>query len=324
MTKILCDFHHGGLMYSLHLLFEKRLGYELYIPCGLEWYKEKMWGNMASESDITAHQYLNWNKEWKVYEGSTLYTLKGITLDEAKQGGIDYIISSVPKNDVPFASLKKWNKDAVLISQWGNPHQTCNFDLYKNVLNSTMEAVPQGINNVYYHQEFDLKEFCYTEPPVPNRIRSFVMYYGQMDPTASTFRAYKKAMPDFDFKMYGWGDDGIIPEEVKAQGIKDASFIWHVKKQGDGYGHSVHGAYACGRPVITIGSFFKGMPPSKLFTPDTAIDLEKGTAEHNIAKIREWSADIKNVSKRVRAQFDRVVNFDEDEQKVRAWLKRCI
>ena len=322
MTKILCDFHHGGLIYSLHLLFEKRLGFEMYVPCGMDWWKEKMWVNPSSTCEATARQYLDWKKTTRIAEGKNFLDLKGITLDEAKSGGIDYILSSISTNDTPFAKLKQWNKDAVLISQWGNPHQTCNYSFYKNILNSTLEPVVDGYNSVNYHQEFDLGEFSYIEPPVQNRIRSFVMWYG-VQKHAEVYRQYKKLMPDYDFKMYGCGDDGSLLEQDKAQGIKDSSFMWYYKPQGDGYGYVIHMAYACGRPVITKRSFNKGMLPEKLFTDDTCIDLDVGTAKDNIENIRAWSSDIKNISKKVRSQFDKVVNFDDDEQSVRKWLKRC-
>ena len=310
-------------MYSLHLLFEKRLGMELYVPCGMDWWKEKMWTNMASTSPETAMQYLNWNVKQDISEGRNPYTLKGMTLDEAKHANLDYIMSSIPRHDEPFAKLKQWNKDAILISQWGNPHQTCDFKLYKNVLNSTLGEVPPGINEVHYHQEFNTEEFCYTEPTNDKTVSSFVIFYTN-DPTASKFREYRKSMPDYDFKMYGHGDDGVYKEHDKAQGMKDTSFLWHIKTQGDGYGHSIHTAYSVGRSAITMGSYFKGMPPSKLFTPETAIDLEKVTKQQAMDKMREWSADIKNVSKRVRAQFDREINFDKDEVEIRKWLKRCV
>ena len=41
--RILCDFHHDALLYSLQLLFENRLGHELYRCVGLDWYKEGYW-----------------------------------------------------------------------------------------------------------------------------------------------------------------------------------------------------------------------------------------------------------------------------------------
>ena len=54
--KIYSDCHHEHLYESLRILFEDRLGYELYRAIGLEWYHEKFWN--VYPHPATAQQYL--------------------------------------------------------------------------------------------------------------------------------------------------------------------------------------------------------------------------------------------------------------------------
>ena len=55
--NVFCDFHHQGLLRSLVLLFENRLGMNLYRPIGMDWYYNKYWDLNGLE--VTAHQFLN-------------------------------------------------------------------------------------------------------------------------------------------------------------------------------------------------------------------------------------------------------------------------
>ncbi len=54
--RVLADYHHGSLLRSLVMLFEGRLGMELYRPIGLEWFHEGYWA--VSELKRTAREFL--------------------------------------------------------------------------------------------------------------------------------------------------------------------------------------------------------------------------------------------------------------------------
>ena len=41
--RALIDYHHADLVESLHLLLTDRLGIDLYIPVGSEWYEAGVW-----------------------------------------------------------------------------------------------------------------------------------------------------------------------------------------------------------------------------------------------------------------------------------------
>jgi len=55
-VRVLADYHHGALYYSFHLLFEERLGFELYRPIGYEWFKRGFW--KYSRNPQVIRQYL--------------------------------------------------------------------------------------------------------------------------------------------------------------------------------------------------------------------------------------------------------------------------
>lgn len=54
--KVLADHHHDDLYESLRILFEDRLGWELYRPIGTEWYTEGYWDVYNHPDTVT--QYL--------------------------------------------------------------------------------------------------------------------------------------------------------------------------------------------------------------------------------------------------------------------------
>jgi hypothetical protein len=121
--KILADFHHEELYHSLYLLFEKRLGHELYRQIGTDWYDEGYW--MVYNHPDTVKQYLglhisdDWElirqknagnyitfpnenaeiKEDGFYQISDKIrgvSYRAITLQKFKETEFDIIISSMP------------------------------------------------------------------------------------------------------------------------------------------------------------------------------------------------------------------------------------
>ncbi|GAJ22582.1 unnamed protein product, partial [marine sediment metagenome] len=105
---------------------------------------------------------------------------------------------------------------------------------------------------------------------------------------APLWHDYKESMSDFVWKMYGVeGEDGVAPEHLKAKVMRTSSFIWHLKSQGDGYGFVVHQAVACGRPLIVKKHYYAGQFAEPLLEDSvTCIDLDLGTKEENVEKIR--------------------------------------
>lgn len=345
--NIFTDYHHGDLLHSLHLLFEKRLGHNLYCPIGRDWYDEGYWkiADVYEESVAkqVINQYLDYgsapiidatavgagllkkieNRIFELYYEPLDTCYKSITLKKFKKMNIDIVISSIPKHDIAFAKLiKKYMPDAKHISQMGNlcpqndvPNVMCSFpeSLYNPKVNQ---------NVVYYDQEFELAEFQYIPPTNDKKINGMV----NMFPLPELFQKYKSELSEFEFKSYGSGaPDGALFHPNIGKVMADSTFGWHVKPGGDGYGHILHNWLACGRPVITCLSDYSHLE-NLLIPGTTCIDLEANSFEQNIELIREYSEP--SVHKKMCEQtykiFSENVDFDVDAQKIEKFLERLL
>jgi hypothetical protein len=171
--NILVDFHHSSLLRSLVMLFEDRLGMNLYRPIGMEWWSEGFWG-INDQSD-TANQFLSINSQpidntppLNAARPNVpgLYTVRdpgggshhiACTLEYFKKHKFDYIVASIPAHVPLFKKLiAEHQPDAKLIIQQGN-----NWNIEypgENILASRSPQIYDGQSNViYYHQEFDTK-----------------------------------------------------------------------------------------------------------------------------------------------------------------------
>jgi hypothetical protein len=347
--KVLCDLHHGELYYSLQLLFEKRLNAEMYRPIGMEWYHEGFW-NVYPHID-TANQYLGLNSssnipkdihgnnlpralwgnvDYRIEDGIYYVTdftkgaiQRGITLDKLKSMKFDIVIASMPCHVSRFQKLiKLYQPQAKLIFQIGNPGWRIPSDV-KNVLNSTTpHYVPPGINTVEYHQEFDLETFKYIPPINNTTVNSYIHYMPKLD----LLDEYKKLLSDYSFTTYGAGMDKSLFKSLEiARAMQDSGWTWHMKPLGDGYGHTLHNTYACGRPVIIKKSYYHNMIGEKLLEDqETCIDIGAHSLQENISLIRRFSEpdNHQSLCERAYKRFKNVVNFDEEEIKIRKFISR--
>ena len=60
--NVFCDFHHTELYHSIKLLFEDRLGFNLYRPIGMEWQEQGYW--KVFDHPATAAQFLSVNQKF--------------------------------------------------------------------------------------------------------------------------------------------------------------------------------------------------------------------------------------------------------------------
>ena len=180
--KILADLHHSGLFHSLQLLFEKRLGFELYRPIGMEWATEGYW-NVYNHPD-TQKQFLMdgyipkdgtppLNGISRIQDGihyikDTTHggEQKAITLEQFKEMDIDIVIASIPAHIEPYKKLiHEFKPKAKFVFQQGNmfTEVLSNLHTIPNLLSSTVEfPVPSSCHAVFYHQEFPVDPFYYT------------------------------------------------------------------------------------------------------------------------------------------------------------------
>ena len=327
--NVFCDFHHGGLMYSLHLLWEKRLGYKMHTMGGMEWFDNGTW--RLNNLRDTAKQYLLFSGGTSPTsvqkEGNETYTVDFISFEDFKKTKFDYLVCTILEHEEPFLELqKKYQPQAKVIRQFGNVGDFTNGHV-PNILNSTTNAVPQGLNTVTWREEFSIKDFHFEEPRGDNIITSF-LHNIKAWPGYNYFKGLKEHLPSFKIREYGSAscDDGCCKEEELSAKMHESKFVYHVKAKGDGYGHNVHHAFACGRPLITALKDYQGQIAGQLMIPDkTVIDVSTIKVQDAAKKILEYSepARHKQMCHDVYDQFKEVVDFDKEEQDVRKFLERC-
>ena len=104
--KALIDAHHGDLLEADHLLLEDRLGIELYLPVGSEWYAEGYWnfGRWTWGDDRLARQFLT-RENVEVESSHPERVHRCVTLDQAHHMTWDYVVASVPDNYAGYADF---------------------------------------------------------------------------------------------------------------------------------------------------------------------------------------------------------------------------
>lgn len=327
--------HQGALYYSLHLLFEKRLGWDLFRPIGIDWRKEGYW--QYSQLEDTIKQYLevktldtNLGHYFECPDRDFDWTQKALTFPQFLKTDIDVILCSVgPHEDTFFDLMQRHKPKAKLVRQIGNWNEEVDFNKSKNIMCSVGPFVcPEFVNHINYHQEFDTKFWKYKKPKNIKTIRTFINCFPD-SVDAHLWKIYKDRLSEFNFKMHGIGgkDGNVYPQAKVRETMADSGFIWHVKLGGEGYGHVIHNAFALGRPVITKGSYYQGkMAEPLLIHGKTCIDLDQGDLHNNIAMIRHFSKPFRfrKMSKNAYKRFKEVCDFDREEKYIREFLKKLL
>ena len=220
-----------------------------------------------------------------------------------------------------FIKLRnQFQPQAKLVFQYGN-----NWNPMPGIHNHLSSAVtvkpPSGDNVVYYHQEFDSSVFCPAPVENPRSVVSLLHFHEGKD----SFFQVEPTLPAWKFHSYGAGNrDGCcnaIQELVIA--FHNHGFLWHEKKEGDGYGFNLHHAAATGTPIITRKRYFNGMTVAPLLIHgETCIDLDQVS---NIPlALEQAAANHSSMSAAIYSKFNQVVNFDAEEVLIRKFLERLI
>ncbi|MBU1110794.1 hypothetical protein KKB83_04205 [Patescibacteria group bacterium] len=344
--NVLCDFHHAGLLNSLILLFERRLGWKVYRPIGRQWFDEGYW--KVYDHPATVAQFLDVNGatpdntdpvndvitgESGVYichDISSLKTNRAITLDKFREMNFGIIIASIPKHVEPFKKLCKehWSRPKLIFqigNQWVGEAEKAD-----NIMCSSRIAIANK-NSVVYHQEFDTNVFSRASSEVfePN-ITSLVNCFsndGMFKEDWELFQKVEKLMPEWNFKcMGGQCRDGQAHGEAEvAKTIAKAGFIWHTKKGGDGYGHIIHNASACGRPMIVKKEYYSGKLGEDLMIDGKTCVCIDGLNPLEIKnKIEYYSRQWKELCNNSYYNFKNKVDFDKEEKIIRHFLSKLI
>lgn len=350
MYNVFTDFHHASLLNSLILLFEKRLGGNVYRPIGVEWAQKGFW--KIYDHPATQAQFLDIGgatpdgtrplnevekTEDKVYfchDIDSDLTNKAITFDGFMSMHIDIVIASIPAHIEPFKRLCELHPDhPKLIYQVGNAWTIENGYAPNIMASAIIHNVPTNINFISYHQEFDTNKFRPDFDYVPEKnIYSFMNCFDvdqlfRMD--YELFQRVEREMSDWNFKVYGGQcrDGAAHGSTEMAQKIKEAKFIWHTKYGGDGYGHVIHNAAAMGKPMIVKKGYYMGKMGEQLFIDGvTCIVIDGLGINEIIEKINYYSEPerYKRMCMNVYENFKKVVDFDKEAEELKKFLQNLL
>lgn len=329
--NVLADYHHCDLYHSLHLLLEKRLGMSLYRPIGLDWYERGFW--KYSDEEGVVKQFLELPKE--AVDKGTHFEIadpmhggftKAVTLEQFEKMKWHILMPSVHQNELAFTKLRnELNVQAFIVRQAGNIHDVVDTRLCPNVLCSAIPPeIFEEVNTAIYHQEFDLDVYKPLMFEKENRIYNF-MNCRTESRDAALFPQYREALKDFKWKDYGiLCEDGILGSAAEiAREMQNAKFIWHVKFGGDGFGHVIHNAFACGVPIITrMKHYAGGLAGALLEDGKTCIDLDAASFDINVGRIRHFSEPelYEKMCECVRKKFAEIVDYDKEEKYLREFF----
>lgn len=240
--KVFTDFHHASLLNSLIMLFEGRLGGQVYRPIGMEWAERGFW--KVYDHPETQAQYLGIGAAtpdgtqplnevvartndyhadiYHCHDIESSQTNKAITLEGFWRMPIDIVIASLPQHIRPFKRLcEEHPNHPKLIYQIGNQWNVEAHDAHY------IDAIMASANVVHnyptptikYHQEFDTSFFRYEPPTVfklpvseteraypRNKITSFVNCFSLdrlFEYDWQLFQTMEKRLPEWEFRCYG-------------------------------------------------------------------------------------------------------------------------
>lgn len=341
VKRVLADLHHTGLYHSLQLLFENRLGMELYRPIGLDWFGEGFWrvAEPYNNDWQTVNQYLSLHQEGLPNESryrlnrdalveNGVYRIDGqraVELQTFKKIKFDYLVPSIPLHYREWHRLRNlYQPTAKVICQVGNQFDFP-WEWAQNILSSTKYSqIPSHISHIFYHQEFPLDIFSFAPTRNTKVISSFLHLFHRLK-DYQLWLKLPEMMPEYTFKEYG--AEGKEPylesDELLAEAMKNSDLIVHFKEGGDGFGHIVHNVFAIGRPLLTKKEYYKGKMAFDLMV-DGATCLfwrDDKPFEWNIDRIKSFNwADL---GVNAHNRFNEVVNFEREAGEIAQFLEKA-
>lgn len=348
--RVLADFHHHDLWESLELLFTDRLGWELYRPIGMEWFTEGYWNHERKwHGDAIARQYLQpWGDDdperGRPDRSHPGRWQKLVTLDQARDLKFDLVLSTLAHNHEGFARFAS-EVGAVFALQIGNVRfgsadmAEDRWDLAAFGLVSGLMPVTPPKPHVVYHQEFSLHDFRY-EPPAsgsPLIISSFVQCFPENEMTYAHFRGIADVHPEFAWRVFGaygakekdrYASGNLDTCASVGDAMRSSHIAWHAKQWSDGFGHVFHNWYAVGRPMLGFRDYYASQLGGALWLEgETAFDIGSRSPEEILALLRRFDEErdyLAEVSANAARRFREVVNYDAEEQAIRALLAQVL
>lgn len=356
---IVSDHHHSGLYRSLQYLFDRRLGYQVARPIGMEWLRDGLWG--VTPYPETAQQFLGWGQAYNPPDGTAaLNTLlkrepfgpgTAAVLDPgeptmphvavtlpwvlANRSSVAFVLCSIPQHIEPYAKLAA-DLGAPLLVHAGN-----NWPIHtwrgRNVLAATAPyPVPAAVNVCWISEEFSLEHF---RPGTPADLSD--------TPQVASFihcpREDTRSWRDTENLTHGMGGFasvlsygaqsplGCVDGDAELGAAMRRSWLGlHLKSSGDGYGITLHQWAASGRPLIVRTSQYAGQLGARLLVPDqTCVDLDAFSsipgqlapdAAAHIRRLLDSPERLASMGAAMADRFASVVDFPGDAERVRTWL----
>ena len=350
MNRVLADFHHHDLWESLAILFEDRLGWQLFRPIGLDWFAQEYWNfERKVHGDAVARQYLTpWGDDipgdaWSLRADRSHPGRfhKLVTVEQARALGLDLVVASVDHNHEGFHRFATENGATFGIHlgnvRWNDTQDR--WDLADLALVSTKLPFVPSVPFAIVRQEFSLDDFHPGPPPrdEPFVVASFVNCFAENLPAYAHFREAAGMAPEYDWRAYG--SYGSAPEDEYAAGnigrcadvaaaMRATDVAWHTKRWSDGYGHVIHNLFAVGRPVLGIASYYADQLAGPLWVEGvTSFDIAPLSPPETLALIERLHRDEDlhlRMCEDAAARFREVVDFRAEAADVARLLARVL
>ena len=351
MIRVLCDAIHADLWESLRLLFEVRLGWELYRPIGMEWRDKGIWNFERHQpyGEGVAHQFLDvWPSDRRVdpvlhgfdwRRADTTHPGQDIRLvhyEEARDQRWDLVLATLAENEQGWYQFAQ-EVGAHYGIQVGNQGAANLWPLAEfGLLSVTTPGLKPWKPHVYYRQEFSLEDFAPDHGAIaePDLVMNRVQCTSQT-PDHERWRRIAGAVPEARFRWYGhceprdeWfgGSDETTP--LVAGSMHRARIAWHPKRWSDGYGHVIHNWFSIGRPVIASAGYYADKLAGPLFEEGvTSFDMDRLSDDELAATVRMLLGDEDRWLRMCEASAERfraVVDFDAEAAEIRAMLENVM
>lgn len=334
--RLLADRHHADLLYSLQRLFEDRLGIEVYVPLGADWFTEGYWrfgGDVLGPA--LADQFLGVNDTFYREVEPGLYLtfdpahperpVYGVTLARARGSSWDLVLASVQDNQAGFHRFAQ-ETGARYLYHVGNTRQMVDWGLDPIALVAA-EASIAG-RGVIIGEELDsATTFRYRQPVRTGRIVSFVNLAPRIPEVWPVWEEARRLLPAFEFRSFGHDcpDGNLHPVQAIADEMSRAGWAWHDKPTGDGFGQVLHSWAAVGRPLIGHSAYYAGQRGAALWEDGvTCVDLSAHPLDEAMSIVAEVSADPDRharMCRAVRLRFAGLCDWDADAVAVREAIR---
>lgn len=321
--NVFVDFvGHADLYYSMHALFEKRLGFKLYRPSNLD----PRW----SELNVFTPQPPGYftTTENGIYSPVHNYEQNLLTFEQFLKTDFVFIVSSSWTNEQPlFDIVQKHKKSTPFIRHVSNIGETP--VVAKKCLLAETTPMPPGIDYIQWHPEQhpDFKpDFCIQ---LKNTIKSYFNCFPSYQTELKSWDTMKTLLPDFEFRMHGHDchEPGIHPQDLPEH-MRNCTFIWHTKPHGS-CGYVARQALFSGKVLIVKKQYarqYNTLAINYLVDGINCLDLSSRTP-HNVAQtLKDWSRpeNYTEICTRAYEETKKRINFEVEASQIRTWLSTFV